>query len=283
METYSSFGAFSSLTNDGYSRRDVFQHAEKLVEIAAKYNGVVFGGYVRDVIVPISEFGYSFDEVDFEDLDFWFTSQEDADLFVEDSGLRKDPKQDEQNGYYPVNRNQCYSQYDGRNFIICDVMVTDFYPVCDFSVNLLSWDGKNLKCHQPYDIIAHLAKCKLERSQLKTAYTAEEFAALLHSKSKTTFTLEEIITICTDLKEKHVSLSPADKEFLESISIPRNFRTYTVDEIVSQIKKRKYDICQPFAMIAGDPSYRIFGNIRTLVANRMRLFHRRFSKTATLF
>ena len=41
----------------GYSNTEIFQETERLVVLAAKYEGIAFGGYVRDVVIPLGELG----------------------------------------------------------------------------------------------------------------------------------------------------------------------------------------------------------------------------------
>ena len=57
---------------------------EECLIIAGGYYGSVFGGYVRDVIVPRSYNPKC--NVEFKDVDLWFTNQKDADNFVEAMG-----------------------------------------------------------------------------------------------------------------------------------------------------------------------------------------------------
>lgn len=153
-------GAFKSLNAKyRYEAIEIFEETEKLVMCGKKCGGVVFGGYVRDIIIPLNKLKVPLKSLDFKDMDFWFTSEENAEQFVKEAGLKVQKtlyglsgQENYDDGKYPIKRKQYISKYKGMNFVIIDVVVCNFYPVCDFSVNLLTWDGAKVKVNAPYDV-----------------------------------------------------------------------------------------------------------------------------------
>lgn len=105
---------------------------EGLVKLAAQYNGVVFGGYVRDIIVPKIKLDVSLSSIDFSDMDFWFKHQVDADNFIKAAQMKSRGVTESSDKLYPIKRQNCWSFYKNRKFCLVDVMVSSFYPVCDF-------------------------------------------------------------------------------------------------------------------------------------------------------
>lgn len=278
-----SIGAFKILEDRGYGRESVFKHANNLVQCAAKYGGVVFGGYVRDVIIPVKMLGKKLREVDFKDLDFWFTSQEAADAFVTETKLQPHQQDLYTPGMYPVNRNQHISILKDESYLICDVMVTDFYPVCDFSVNLASWDGSELKANEPYDIIAHLSKIYLTNEPpepVTKIYTPEDIAAILQDKGMELFDIQELIKLCYSLIPPPIRrYTEEERATLTQFLIPHEFLPYNLAQIVGQIKCHRYDICIPFSRIVTDPKCCVFNDsLRRTVQMRIETFYEKFVK-----
>ena len=139
---------------------------DNCLSIAGKFNGRVFGGYVRDVIIPRS-INPSCD-VKFNDVDIWFTTQEDADIFIENVGvflknLDIDFKLSSSGSLVPGEKN--YKEFDGAHilykfgrlqyhlihnkFLITwiDIIVSKTIPVDDFNVNCLTYcyqDGNKI-------------------------------------------------------------------------------------------------------------------------------------------
>lgn len=127
--------------------------------VAGKYNGRVFGGYVRDVIVPLL---HSTCPVTFKDVDIWFTAEEDAKLFVEEmgvsltelnaethfketgsvhlTGLRDDKHARWENGpvLYEFKRWFAILNRDELALSYVDIIINEEFPVDDFNVNCIS-------------------------------------------------------------------------------------------------------------------------------------------------
>jgi hypothetical protein len=129
----------------------VLESIDWILKFASHCNGKFFGGYVRDVIVPRMKDPKC--NVSFKDVDIWFTNDKDADNFVV---LMKDTfnlkhgcfPRENNSTEYKFKRTQYYVLNNICNFNI-DVVVSEYFPVDDFNVNLLTYyivDGaKKLK------------------------------------------------------------------------------------------------------------------------------------------
>lgn len=133
--------------------------ATVITDLAYQCKGKTFGGYVRDHIVL---------KKSFRDIDIWFKSQEYADQFIErfneeiiDCKLEKHNIVSG-NSMYGFKRTQYTLLYGMNNKIIgpicimfIDVVISEFFPVCDFDINCLSYDGNNLAAHKPYKVLTN--------------------------------------------------------------------------------------------------------------------------------
>lgn len=160
------FETFNCLTYDfGYLREEVYTEIERLIGLARMYDGVVYGGFVRDVVIPTTKLGLNLNNIDFSDIDFWFKTEVEAQLFINRLNLRGEGtgsirKKSESN---PFKSKSFMTTYKDKPFVSIDVTVSKYYPVCDFSINLLSFDGINIGLHSPFDIY--------DESEVKTNYT----------------------------------------------------------------------------------------------------------------
>jgi hypothetical protein len=118
----------------------VLNAIDDTLKVASKYNGYVFGGYVRDVLVPTELKGKQ-NTYNFKDVDIWFSNQTDADAFVAEMGVKF------VSTFINVDASEIYDfnrkQYHLTMYDIClawiDVVVSDKYPVNDFNVNMLAY------------------------------------------------------------------------------------------------------------------------------------------------
>lgn len=127
---------------------------------AGKFNGKVFGGYVRNVIVP--RLYDKEKQVSFKDVDIYFSKLEDAENFVRHMGEEfKEQKflSSEQLKYHYYRR-----QYHLIKHGVCiawfDVIVAPKIPVNDFNVNTLTYhyqpDGTTIAeshCFDSVDVL----------------------------------------------------------------------------------------------------------------------------------
>ena len=149
---------------DNYTR-DI-RLLEKILIVAGKSSGRVFGGFVRDVIVPRLIDPNC--KVDFNDVDIWFTKQEDADQFVNNIDLlvtiftnheheyrnvnlsestftgitfRHSPNSSRgpNAGHYTFGRTQYHLYKDDKFVSFIDIVVSETIPVDDFDVNCLTF------------------------------------------------------------------------------------------------------------------------------------------------
>ena len=127
--------------------------AKECVRCASEHNGCVFGGYVRDVVLPIylnkSNVGVKIQDCKFKDVDLWFKNDEDASAFITAMGpmLRSNPKHDikESSAEYPFVRKQFYVVVDETVLFWIDVVISEKLPVNDFEINKVCFivqDGK---------------------------------------------------------------------------------------------------------------------------------------------
>lgn len=127
---------------------------DEILVIAGKSDGRVFGGYVRDVIIPRIKNPSC--RVGFNDVDIWFKRSLDATTFVEamesfvkssNITFRMNPGFTIQPGtvHYAFQRTQYHLRSAGPALWIAgpalwiDVVVSDICPVDDFDVNCLTY------------------------------------------------------------------------------------------------------------------------------------------------
>ena len=122
---------------------------EKILTFAGNSNGRVFGGFVRDFIIP-KEINPDC-PVNFNDVDIWFTKQSDADEFVENVIQFAESR-----GNIFFSKSLCYLREPGVShytfgriqyglwiedkFVsFIDIVVSETIPVDDFNVNCLTY------------------------------------------------------------------------------------------------------------------------------------------------
>lgn len=129
---------------------------DMVVNLGPKHNVHVFGGFVRDHIIPEYN-GDSFeftklagDDYLFHDIDMWAKSEQDARALIEDftrkySYTVQEPDTNVEgymfNVWTLVPKKPCYP--------IIQIVVSPHYPVNDSPLNLASYDGTKVSLH-PY-------------------------------------------------------------------------------------------------------------------------------------
>ena len=110
------------------------------LNIAGKHDGRVFGGFVRNVVVPRMQNPNC--PVKFKDVDLWFQTQAAADAFVAEMGAKFVEAHSFNiapgNPIYKFARKQYHLREDGICVAWIDVIVSDKLPVNDFNVNELT-------------------------------------------------------------------------------------------------------------------------------------------------
>lgn len=119
-------------------------------------NGYIYGGFVRDFVVPVLVYGQNATCVDFKDIDIWFENQSLADDFI--NGLNQQnsdvqlipqthlPDESPNQGYgcgHPFTRKRKLFTFQTVPLFMVDVVVAQQLPVNDFSVNLLMFKAKD--------------------------------------------------------------------------------------------------------------------------------------------
>lgn len=123
-----------------------FSYIEACVALAVKNNGKVFGGFVRDVIHPLSR-GIELKTLNFKDIDIWFTTDSDAAKFVEEMGVRlvQNTRTKEfditRKGFYKFGCTHYHIYQDDVCIAWMDIVISTEVPVDDFDVNTLCYNG----------------------------------------------------------------------------------------------------------------------------------------------
>lgn len=127
------------------------------IKIASNYDGKVFGGYVRDVVVP--KILDPRRKCEFKDVDIWFKTDIDSVLFINDMkdiyNFQIVPKLSigDDNPHYEFNRTQ-YHLFVKDIVIWFDIVISEYFPVDDFDVNFLSYFYKDnielIECESEY-------------------------------------------------------------------------------------------------------------------------------------
>ena len=127
---------------------ETLDRVHSCLEVAAKYGGRVFGGFVRNILIPtvFEQLIYGY-----KDVDIWFQSEEAAELFVAKMGTlltRRESNNRFPRTVYPFSRKQfllngkkdTFGEYGSAcDGIIIDVIVSENLPVDDFNVNQLTY------------------------------------------------------------------------------------------------------------------------------------------------
>jgi len=128
-------------TYEGNKVRELYNIAMNVLEIADRYNGICYGGFVRDILSRcINEVIVLPDSVIVGDIDIWFKSEKDRDGFVMEL-----PK----NNFTISN---CSDVGDGVTYsltslncecvVSLDLVVSESFPAFDSVVNYLVYDYK---------------------------------------------------------------------------------------------------------------------------------------------
>ena len=126
----------SNYKTHAFSREEVLKEAENYIRSAVAHNGCAYGDYVINVVVPLNYCKKFIHTLDFNTLNLWFKTEQDYVDFVKE------------NQYEPT-----------KIKIKIDISVSSTYPVNDFSINLLSWNGKELVANSLFYSVDYLIKC----------------------------------------------------------------------------------------------------------------------------
>jgi hypothetical protein len=118
-----------------FSREEVLNKAEKYIQSAVSYNGIAYGDYVVNVIVPVKYLNKSIHSTDFNTLNLWFKTEQDRANFEKEN---HEPTKIKMN---------------------IKISVSKVYPVNDVSINLLTWNGKQLISNNILYSVQYLIKC----------------------------------------------------------------------------------------------------------------------------
>lgn len=118
-----------------------------MLEVAYKNGGQVFGGYVRDFLVPKYK---NKPTSNFKDIDIWFRSEENREKFITEMGNRiksSERLDDLPEDLYDFKRRNLYLYSYGVPIASIDLIVDETIPVNDFNVNFLTYQNGNFKSY----------------------------------------------------------------------------------------------------------------------------------------
>lgn len=146
MSSAAKYINFKSSTAD---RDGNFSHITECVDIANKNGGWIFGGFLRDVIFPMSR-GSTPHELNFKDIDIWFNADDLATTFIADVNRSVNIRIDRSKAVDPkaygkgrITRNQYHLFHNGLCIAWINVVVSRTVPVDDFDVNMLFYSGRS--------------------------------------------------------------------------------------------------------------------------------------------
>lgn len=230
---------YSNHLRYGTDPKKILNKAEKVIRCAALNGGRVFGGYVRDVVVPIMQ-GVSAENVEFNDLDIWFCSRADASNFLtllpSVTGLTPLEHEEQEGCLIPAKRYILF-EHPAGHVLFLDIIVSRHFPTCDLSVNLLSWDGEKLLANKPFDaLMAAMPRGWDEELALPAVkYNVKElFEQILEHRS-------DIISPFKQLSESNqIPWAPMARRRLEDFSVRRLWKLDATDR--SRISYRLYSL-----------------------------------------
>ena len=175
-------------TMAGFTLEMVLVEIDAAITVACKHGGAIFGGYVRDVLVP-RKFNPTC-PVQFKDVDIWFSNTTHRDAFIKEMGGRLQIA-DRNNGHsngpeskklYEFERQQYHLFSHDTCVAWLDIITSVDFPVNDFDVNRVTYrkiDG--VGCFEGYrGPTQHL----LHRILLKHARLLPAYWAILYNENK---------------------------------------------------------------------------------------------------
>lgn len=140
----------------------VLEEVYKCIKIASKCGGKVYGGFVRDVIVPRLHNPEC--EIGFKNVDLWFKTEDAAKTFVRKMGEKIKETGEIKEGIYPKasKRNQYYLIKYDTWLAWMYIIVSNDLPVNDFDVNEVTYmlkDGE-WQTESPKRLIRQIEKKK---------------------------------------------------------------------------------------------------------------------------
>lgn len=151
--------------------KDIRIEFSKIEKLVYENNGRCFGGYIRDHLIPKIEYYknmykierinknlnniiYEYNEpiFDFNDLDIYFSRKRDKKKFLNKLKLLYDKTivditDSLRDKHYPAKNEKYLIRTFDMEFTI-DVICSSVFPVNDFSVNLISYDGNKFKVEE---------------------------------------------------------------------------------------------------------------------------------------
>lgn len=181
-------------TYTGEGLKYLFMQVREILLLAQKYNGIAFGGYVRDVVTKVLEsdqcavrskigshctgvLNPGFSETEVKDVDIWFRNDWERKEFVEaakssgklyDSGVSCYGS-----GGFKVQDCLVLRDFFNTDLIYVDTVVSTQFPVNDFDVNDLIWyPTSGVITAYVGDKQQILTSIKNKRAEIKPVYKA---------------------------------------------------------------------------------------------------------------
>lgn len=157
-----------------FEQKIVLDSIKSCLAIATKYDGYVYGGFVRDVIVPKMVDPNC--DVKFKDVDIWFDQRSNVGKFITKMGDKLKMKHHVPPETYPgaFNRTQYYLiEYDTVLAFI-DVVVSNNLPVDDLDINNITFSINDDKEYYYRESIFNnnlIEQIKAKRAIMMQSYT----------------------------------------------------------------------------------------------------------------
>lgn len=152
---------------------------KKLLELVSVCNGRIFGGYIRNIIIPeisqqynnfnvLTEISYSPEETErnFEDLNIWFQTEEDELLFTR--------RLEYNHNIYDSRRFGVIRKIYQADKFTMTTFISSKFPVDDYSINRLTYSPKEgFKSFGKYSV-KFLIKFIIEKKATMSTFQMEE-------------------------------------------------------------------------------------------------------------
>jgi hypothetical protein len=158
--------------------------------IVTKHNGKIFGGFIRDIIIPYTQFCQELTPLNnFKDVDFWFPSQEDLFNFLKEAPIKSN------NFDWMLNPSNSNSLYEFATFngllkkeslplSFVDLVVSPEFPVNDFDINAVAFDMEDGRIRlEPMSTIDTLEKL-VENVRNKMVYMRPTYLFKIENANK---------------------------------------------------------------------------------------------------
>ena len=155
-----------------FEQKVVLEAIDSCLTLATKYDGRVYGGFVRDVIIP-KMVNLNCD-VRFKDVDIWFDKQSNAAKFIDEMGDELKMKHHISTETYPGAFKRTQYHLIGYDTILAfiDVIISDNLPVDDLDVNTITYQTHGYGYYATESIVNNnlIEQIKAKRAIMMQSY-----------------------------------------------------------------------------------------------------------------